>query len=76
MHGGTAWNLRGGLWLTLTIIWGGKLSGDVQRALRDALRTIRFGTVTLVVQDGKIIQIERNEKFRLSKGQQMDGSGI
>jgi len=55
---------------------GGKLSGDVQRALRDALRTIRFGTVTLVVQDGKIIQIERNEKFRLSKGQQMDGSGI
>jgi len=55
---------------------GGKLSGEVERALRDALRTIRFGTVTLVVQDGKIIQIERNEKFRLSKGQQMDGSGI
>jgi len=55
---------------------GSKLNGDVERALRDALRTIRFGTVTLVVQDGKIIQIERNEKFRLSKGEQFDGSGI
>jgi hypothetical protein len=51
-------------------------SSEVERALRDALRSIRFGTVTIVVQDGKIIQIERNEKFRLSKGQQIDGSGI
>jgi hypothetical protein len=55
---------------------GGKLSGDVERALRDALRTIRFGTVTLVVQDGRIIQIEKNEKFRLNKCEQIDGSGI
>lgn len=54
---------------------GGKLNGEVEHALRDALRTIRFGTVTLVVQDGRIIQIEKNEKFRL-KGQQTDGSGI
>jgi hypothetical protein len=54
---------------------GGKVNGEVERALRDALRTIRFGTVTLVVQDGRIIQIERNEKFRLSKGEQ-HGSGI
>lgn len=55
---------------------GGKLNGEVERALRDALRTIRFGTVTLVVQDGRVIQIERNEKFRLNKGDQFDGSGI
>jgi hypothetical protein len=55
---------------------GGKLNGEIERALYDALRSIRFGTVTLVVQDGKIIQIERNEKFRLSKGHLMDGSGI
>ena len=54
---------------------GGKLSGEVERALQDALRTIRFGTVTLVVQDGRVIQIERNEKFRLSKGE-LGGSGI
>lgn len=55
---------------------GGKLSGEAERALRDVLRSIRFGTVTLVVQDGRIIQIERNEKFRLSKSEQFDGSGI
>jgi len=54
---------------------GAKLTGEVERALHDALRSIRFGTVTLVVQDGRIIQIERNEKFRLTKAER-DGSGI
>ena len=31
----------------------------------EALRKIRFGTVLLVVQDGKVVQIETAEKFRL-----------
>jgi hypothetical protein len=30
-----------------------------------ALRRIRFGTISLVVQDGKVVQIETAEKFRL-----------
>jgi hypothetical protein len=55
---------------------GGRIPGDVERALRDALRSIRFGTVTLVVQDGRVIQIEKNEKFRLHKSEHLDGSGI
>jgi hypothetical protein len=29
------------------------------------LRRISFGTVLLVVQDGKVVQIEKAEKFRL-----------
>jgi hypothetical protein len=29
------------------------------------LRQIEFGTVLLVVQDGKVVQIEMAEKFRL-----------
>ncbi len=29
------------------------------------LKQIRFGSITLVVQDGKIIQIERFEKIRM-----------
>jgi hypothetical protein len=29
------------------------------------LRRINFGTVVLVVQDGKVVQIEMAEKFRL-----------
>jgi len=31
----------------------------------DILRRIRFGTVVLVVQDAKVVQIEMAEKFRL-----------
>ena len=30
-----------------------------------ALRGIRFGTVTVVIQDGVVVQIERTEKLRL-----------
>jgi hypothetical protein len=31
----------------------------------EILRRLQFGTVLLVVQDGKVIQIEMAEKFRL-----------
>ena len=31
----------------------------------DILRRIAYGTVVLVVQDGKVVQIEMAEKFRL-----------
>ncbi|MGM9931740.1 MULTISPECIES: YezD family protein [Bacillaceae] len=33
--------------------------------LEQMLNTIKFGSITLVVQDGKVIQIEKNEKVRL-----------
>ena len=52
-----------------------QLNGELVRLLREALRSIRFGTVTLVIQDGRVIQVEKNEKFRLAKSH-MDGSGI
>ncbi|MFC4798492.1 MULTISPECIES: YezD family protein [Neobacillus] len=29
------------------------------------LESIKFGSITLVVQDGKVVQIEKNEKVRL-----------
>jgi len=32
-----------------------------------ALRGLRYGTVTLTVQDGVVVQIERTEKFRLKR---------
>jgi hypothetical protein len=31
----------------------------------EVLRRISFGTVLLIVQDGKVVQIEMAEKFRL-----------
>ncbi|WP_446899769.1 YezD family protein [Clostridium sp. LBM24168] len=29
------------------------------------LETIKYGSITLVIQDGKVVQIEKNEKVRL-----------
>ncbi|PLT31922.1 DUF2292 domain-containing protein [Peribacillus deserti] len=29
------------------------------------LAEVKYGSITLVVQDGKVIQIEKNEKVRL-----------
>lgn len=33
--------------------------------IREALRGLRFGVVSIVVQDGVVIQIERTERRRL-----------
>jgi hypothetical protein len=42
---------------------------DEERQILDKVagivRRIRFGTVVLVIQDGKVVQIEMAEKFRL-----------
>jgi len=35
--------------------------------VRDALDGLRFGTVTVIVQDGVVVQVERTEKVRLPR---------
>jgi hypothetical protein len=40
-------------------------SNELELKIRKALREIRFGTVTLVIQDGRVIQIDKSEKIRL-----------
>ena len=45
-----------------------KLGEEEQAVLlkvADILKRIQFGTVVLVIQDGKVVQIEMAEKFRL-----------
>jgi hypothetical protein len=37
----------------------------VAEHLKRMLESIKFGSITLVVQDGKVIQIEKSEKVRL-----------
>ena len=37
--------------------------------IQAALRGLRFGTVTAVVQDGVVVQIDRTEKHRLRAGE-------
>jgi len=48
----------------------------LERVVRDALQSLRFGTVTLVVQDGRVIQVDKNEKIRINRTGHIDGSGI
>ena len=49
---------------------------ELERLLREALLSIRFGTVSLVVQDGRVIQVDKNEKIRINRTGHIDGSGI
>ncbi len=39
----------------------------VKNQLEQMLSSMKFGSITIVVQDGKVIQIEKNEKIRLGK---------
>lgn len=46
---------------------GVKVSSDLWRRLAEALARMRFGQVTLIVQDGRVIQMETTEKIRLPR---------
>lgn len=39
---------------------------ELFRRLEDTLGKIKYGSVTLVIQDGKVIQIETHEKTRIN----------
>ncbi|MBQ8087461.1 MAG: YezD family protein [Clostridia bacterium] len=48
----------------------GTILTDAQlQKIREAVKDIRYGTVTLVIQDGRLIQIDRSEKIRLKTEQ-------
>ena len=51
-------------------------SRDLERLVRESLKSIRFGTVTLVIQDGRVIQVDKNEKIRMDKVGYIHGGGI
>lgn len=38
--------------------------GEVSKVIEEMLKDISYGSITLVVQDGKVIQLEKNEKVR------------
>lgn len=38
------------------------------RQIQEALRGLKFGAVSIIVQDGVVIQIDRTEKRRLRRG--------
>jgi hypothetical protein len=40
------------------------LPAALTRELAQALRSIRYGTIELVIHDGRVVQLERREKVR------------
>ncbi len=43
------------------------IPGNIYELLSKYLNSIKFGSVTLVIQNGKIVQIECSEKIRTEK---------
>jgi len=41
-----------------------KADRDVLAQISKAIQAIRFGSVEIIIQDGKVVQIERKEKIR------------
>jgi hypothetical protein len=44
----------------------GEVGGVPLQAIREAVESIRFGVVQLVIQDGRVVQIDKTEKIRLA----------
>jgi hypothetical protein len=40
---------------------------DVIRRIAKAISGVRYGSIEVVIQDSRVVQIERKEKFRLDK---------
>lgn len=38
---------------------------EVLLKVEELLKSLKYGSITMVVQDGKVVQIERNEKVRM-----------
>ncbi|MDD5968281.1 MAG: YezD family protein [Anaerostipes sp.] len=43
-----------------------KVTKDDLLKMKEFIESVRFGHITIVVQDGKVIQIEKHEKVRLA----------
>lgn len=39
-------------------------SAELQKLL-DMIRAVKYGSITVIIQDGRVIQIDKNEKLRL-----------
>ena len=44
-----------------------KLPDNVETLVLQSLNNIKYGTVTLTIQDQKVIQIESSEKIRIAE---------
>jgi hypothetical protein len=42
-------------------------SAQVVRKILEVIATVQYGSVEIVIQDARVVQIERKEKFRFDK---------
>ncbi|MCR4642811.1 MAG: YezD family protein [Lachnospiraceae bacterium] len=42
-----------------------KVSDEELEKIRKLIESLKYGSVNIIIQDGKIVQIEKNEKIRL-----------
>jgi hypothetical protein len=47
---------------------------EALKRIVEAVQGLRFGSVEIVVQDGRVVQIERKEKIRLQKPDAVNGT--
>ena len=47
-----------------------------EKAVQEAIRSLRFGSVVVVVHEGKVTQIEKREKIRPGEGPDRSPHGI
>ncbi len=41
------------------------ISDEDMKKLLSLLESVKFGSITLIIQGGKVVQMEKNEKMRL-----------
>lgn len=44
-----------------------RVSPDIKREILSAIANIEYGSVEVIIHDGKVVQIERREKIRISR---------
>ncbi len=41
-------------------------NGELIRRIMEAVRSVRFGQVQIIIQDSRVVQIDKTEKVRLA----------
>lgn len=45
----------------------GPIATELARRILDAIASLRYGTVEVVVHDGQVVQIDRKERIRVER---------
>lgn len=49
------------------------ISEDIVKNIIEVIKSVRFGYVQIVIQDSKVVQIDRTEKLRLNNSKAKGG---